>query len=765
MGRKESLMKMSIIAVVFLFLTVAASGAQRNALPLVEDGQSRAVIVVPDDASPGILETAQDLSEIIGRMSGARLPVVSEANGKPALKLAVQDQDRSLPPLAYHVLREDSVLYISGGSDQGVINGVYAFLEQELGCRWYTPDSLGEYIPRRTTIRVGDLRMQDAPDFDRFSGFGRHANEEASRLWMRRNRLAGFRPQFHSHNWHNIIPADSIENHPEWFALLGTGRSTDELCTTHPEVLEIFIKQARRYLDENPDAQSFSLSPNDNTAFCRCDNCLALDAKLGVAPFVPGGSMTDRLVYFFNKVATEVVKTHPDKRLSFYAYLTYTKPPEVVKPHPMLQPFLVHTPWEYCMHHPIDDADCERNRPFAKNLLGWSELCSELGMYDYYAHWSLGGPMGMLRRIQRDLSWFRSHNGVEFYSEAHPRFGPAAQPVSVYGQMFEDVMTNVPKDAQHDFEQAFLISMTPEFLARATALLDEGEELVKNADLPTDEAAAIMQRLRRYRYGLRIAEHQAGEKQARLAGRWLKVNNHLNALMAILDEISADPVLADAMTFYHVRRFSQHELNRLPKYDQIWEQAVPSSERRAELQRKLDQGHNRKVARALGYWNDWHLVGLWTNPGGMGIDTHFPPEDKIDLDATYQVRGGKAGWRFHQSNSAYGTVDLREHFLPEDSEYTTAYAYTTVKMEHDADVFLDVRCDDDIVLWVNDQLVFADGASKHGWNLHLNVHLNEGVNTIFSKILNKWHGFNFSLRIVSEDGQAHPAVVWDQLER
>ncbi len=58
-------MKMSVIAVVFLFLTVAASGAQRNALPLVEDGQSRAVIVVQDDASPGILETAQDLSEII----------------------------------------------------------------------------------------------------------------------------------------------------------------------------------------------------------------------------------------------------------------------------------------------------------------------------------------------------------------------------------------------------------------------------------------------------------------------------------------------------------------------------------------------------------------------------------------------------------------------------------------------------------------------------------------------------------------------------
>ncbi len=791
----NSLVKLSTLAFVSLLLMLPASGGQREFVALVEDGHAHAVIVVPDDASPDVSETARDLSEIIGKMSGVRLPVVSETDDKPVLLLGVQDQDGSLPPLAYHVWREGRVLYFSGGSDQGVINGVYAFLVQELGCRWYTPDALGEHIPRRATITVGNLEMRDAPDFESFAGFGRHPNEQASRLWIRRNGMEGFPRQFHSHNWFRIIPPESIENHPEWFALLGNGRSTRQLCTTHPEVLDMTVAQARRYFDENPDTQSFSLSPNDHRGFCRCESCLALDAELGIDPFVPGGSLSDRLVYFFNQVATEVVKTHPDRRLAFYAYLTYTKPPEVVKPHPMLQPYLVHTPWEYCMHHAIDDADCERNQPFLENALGWGKLSPDLGMYDYYGHWSLGGPMGMIHRIRRDLPWLLRHGGVGFYSETHPQwwtqglnlcvppklawdidadvdaivaeyyenmFGVAAPSVSAYGQMFEDVMAQVPKEAEHDFEQAFLVSMTPSFLARASALLDEAEDRIKNADLPGREADRITARVRRCRFGLRIAEQQALEKQERLAGRMVKVIEHLKALMSILDEIAAEPELAGMIGLHYMRVFAEHELIRLPPYDQIWEQAVPSPEGRAELRRKLDRGHTRDVARALGYWNDWYLVGLWTNPGGNNpMETNFPPEDGVDLDATYEVRGGEAGWRYHQSESAYGNVDLREHFRPQDSEYAVAYAYTSVKMHRDADVSMDVRCDDDIVLWVNERLVFPGEASKHGFNLHLNVRLNEGENSIFAKILNKPHGFNFSVRFVSEDGRPHDAVVWD----
>ncbi len=695
---------------------------------------------------------------------------------------------------AYHVWREDSVLYFSGGSAQGIINGVYAFLEQELGCRWYTPDALGEYIPQRATITIADLQMQDSPDFESIAGFGRHPDEEASGLWMRRNGVEGSPQHFHSHNWFKIIPADSIKAHPQWFALLGNGRSTRQFCTTHPQVLEMTVASARRYFDENPHMQSFSLSPNDHRGFCRCENCLALDAELGVDPFVTGGALADRLVYFFNQVAEEVVKTHPQKRLAFYAYLTYTKPPRVVKPHPLLLPVLVHTPWDYCMHHAIDDPDCERNRPFAENVLGWQEISQNLMMYDYYGHWSLGGPMGMVHRIRRDFPWLHRHGGIGVYAEAHPQwwtqglnlyippklawdlttdvdaiiaeyyenmFGPAASDISAYGQMFEDVMADVPKEAALDFEQAFLLSMTPDFLSRAAALLDNADDRIRKAGLPVHEAEAITERLRRTRYGLRISEQQALEKQARIAGRMEKVIEHLKALISVLDEIAADPELSKMIGLYYMHLFSRHELSRLPAYDQIWQQAIPSAERRVNLLQKLDQGKKREVAQALGYWNDWHLLGLWTNPGGDAMATHFPPEDGVDLKATYTVRGGEGKWRYHESESAYGVLDLREFFRPEDTEYTIAYAYTKINMRYDSKVYMEFRCDDDLILWVNDKLVFAGGAAMHNFKPRLNLRLHEGENPILVKILNKPHAFNFSMRLVTEDGQPHPAVLWE----
>jgi len=764
-------------------------------LLLVEHGHARATIVVPNNAASAVLETARDLSDIVKRMSGADVPVVTGVPSGIALVLGVHKRDRALKPLEYHVWREGSRLYFSGGSEQGVINGVYVFLEEELGCRWYVPGPLGEHIPKRETIRVGKVALQDAPDFESITGFGRYPDPEAGRLWSRRNRLDGFPSQMPSHNWQNIVPWNLIDKHPEWFAQLGNGRTPLQMCTTHPDVLKRTVAAARQYFDEHPNAPSFSLSPADNMSFCQCDTCRALDAKLGIDPFVPGGSITDRLVYFFNQVAVEVEKTHPDRRLAFFAYLNYTKPPQVVKPHPMLLPFLVHTPWDYCMHHPIDDPDCERNRRFAETVVGWHRLCPKLYLYDYWGHYNLCGHHGVVHNIRRDLPWLRRHGVVGFYGEMHPQrwtqplnfylppklawdvdadvdaivsafyrdmFGPAAPAVSDFGQMFEDVMAQVPKDAEHDYEKAFVHGMTPDFFTRAAALLDSADKAIRSSDIAPEERSAIRDRLRRYRYGLRLSKQLALVKQNRFAGRMVRVIDHLEAWAAVLHEIEADPSLVDLIELPAALRQANSEIERLPPYRQIWQEAVPSPERRVELRRRLDEGHTREVARALGYWNDWYLVGLWTNPGGDPMDTHFPPEDKLDLSDTYEGRGGQIGWRLHRSASPYGIVDLRKYFRPQNSEYTVAYATSDVEVRGDADVRMDVTCDDDIVLWINDQLVFPI-RGVHTSNDRIRIHgrLHDGRNTILAKILNKPHGFKFSLRIVSEDGRPHNAVVWE----
>ncbi|MCA9443228.1 MAG: DUF4838 domain-containing protein, partial [Candidatus Omnitrophica bacterium] len=776
-------------------LVVPASFSADTAgdMPIVEDGRHVAVIVIPVEAAQSIGETAQDLSEIIGQISGASPPIVTDAEGKPSLVLDQQELDTSLNPLAYHVYSDGHTLYFSGGSDQGVINGVYAFLEKELECRWYVPGPLGEHLPKRDTIRVGQVNLQDEPDFESITGFGRHPDPEEGRLWTRRNRLDGFPVQFHSHNWQNIVPWKLIDEHPDWFAQVGTGRTPLQMCTTHPEVLKTTVAKARRYFDEHADATSFSLSPADNMSFCQCDRCRALDAQLGVDPFEPGASITDRLVYFFNLVAEELEKTHPDKKLAFYAYLNHTKPPKVVKPHPMLRPVLVHTPWDYCMHHPIDDPDCERNRPFADAVIGWSELSPQLYLYDYWGHYNLCGHHGVIHNVKRDLPWLYRHGVVGFYGEMHPQrwtqplnfyvparlawdvsadvdaivrefyknmFGPAAPVVADFGQMFEDVMAQVPKDAEHDYEKAFVLGMTPDFFARAASLLDRADDIIRGSNIALEEKNTINDRLRRYRYGMRLSEQLALIKQSRFAGRMVKVIEHLEGWASLLEEIEANPSLDDLIELPAALSQAKEELERLPPYRQIWEEAVPSPQKRVELRRKLDEGHSREVAHALGYWTDWYLVGLWTNPGGDPMDTHFSPEDEVDLNDTYDGRSGEIRWHFYQCEDPYGVLDLRNYFRPQNSEYTVAYAYSEVELRGDADARLDVTCDDDIVLWVNGQHVFPiKGVHTSNDRIRLNVNLHIGANQILAKILNKPHGFKFSVRIVTEDGQPLPELV------
>ena len=776
-----------------LFSAVCAVVAQ-DTLLLVERGQANAEIVVPDGATDAIRETAEDLAETIHTMSGARLDIVGERGVKPALILDVRDRDRTLAALAYHVWAEDNTLYFSGGSEWGVVNGVYAFLENELGCKWYVPGPLGMHIPERTTIRVGPVELQDEPDFESVTGFGRYSDPEAGSRWVRRNRIGGFPSVFHSHNWQNILPWRLFDEHPEWFAQLGSGRTPLQMCTTHPHVIETAIAKAIQYFDDNPEAPSFSLSPADNMSFCQCVNCRALDAELGVDPFVPGGSITDRLVYFCNQVALEVEKSYPDRYLAVYAYLNHTAPPRTVKPHRIVLPVLVHTPWDYCMHHPIDDPDCERNQVFADAVIGWSRLSAKLHVYDYWGHYHLCGHHGVVHNIRRDLPWLHQHGVVGFYGEMHPQrwtqplnfyvpaklawdinadvdvivnnyykdmFGPASHKVAEFAQMFEDVMDGVPKDTARDFERAFSLDMTPEFTAEASALLDQAEEAIRQSNLAQDGKSAINERLRRYRFGLRLSVQLARIKQDRLASRMVRVIEGLEGMAALLEEIDADPSLVDMIELSAAMRQTREELERLPPYREIWKEAVPSPARRAELRRELDRGRTREVARALGYWTDWYLVGLWTNPGGDPMETHFPPEDSVDLRDTYDGRGGPIRWDTHQCESPYGIVDLREHFRPKNSEYTVAYAYTDLEVRGNANARLDVTCDDDIVLWVNDQLVFpVPGGDNSHERIRIRTQLHDGTNRVLAKILNKPHGFKFSLRIVSEDGRPLDAVVW-----
>ncbi len=237
----------------------------------------------------------------------------------------------------------------------GTLFAVYAFLENELGVRWIRPTDRGIVYDNRSTLSLPEnkdyqwvmpLEMTGVrvywwrnrliqphnaatPEKLRMTEVEVDARQAEDHLWFRRMRH-GKRVAFpYGHafvGWWNKYGKD----HPEYFGLDVNGkrglserlRGREKLCLTNPEVIDVIIRE----WEENGKPEYLNICPNDGTpGFCRCDNCMALDTRLPGEDFL--AHLTDRYVWFWNKVAARAVKLRPDVKLATYVYSYYRHPP------------------------------------------------------------------------------------------------------------------------------------------------------------------------------------------------------------------------------------------------------------------------------------------------------------------------------------------------------------------------------------------------------------------------------------------------------
>jgi hypothetical protein len=78
------------------------------------------------------------------------------------------------------------------------------------------------------------------------------------------------------------------------------------------------VASIKQYAEEHPDLISYSLCPDDNTDFCECEPCKALDP----GHLDRGGltSVADRYQHFLNQVLDGLKDTHPDLLVTTYSY-------------------------------------------------------------------------------------------------------------------------------------------------------------------------------------------------------------------------------------------------------------------------------------------------------------------------------------------------------------------------------------------------------------------------------------------------------------
>ena len=409
-------MKKSIICILAL---ICFNLTYAQELTLVETGKSKSRIIIPVKATAIEIKAAGVLQDYIHRISGARVRIKSDKKKPKNGEILVGNVNRpEIKDITLDKLEKDgfllrntgSKLMIGGGTEKGVLYGVYTFLEKYLGCRKYSSESA--FVPKQKSIVLNPFEDRQVPVFTFREVYYRDAYDEEYMDWHKldcHGEIGASREWgFWCHSFSGLLSTEEYgETHPEYFSFYdGKRHPGSQLCLTNPEVLKIVIKNLKTEIDKNPGPLYWSVSQNDNTHYCRCPECSALDQK--------AGSSMGSMLPFINKVAEQF----PDKIISTLAYQYTRKPPTDIVPAKNVNIMLCNI--ESPRHINIEKGDTA----FCEDLAGWGKLTDNIILWDYVIQFSnLLAPFPNLHTLKPNIQYYRNNRVTAVFEQANREIG------------------------------------------------------------------------------------------------------------------------------------------------------------------------------------------------------------------------------------------------------------------------------------------------------------------------------------------------------
>lgn len=340
-------------------ISISSSSADSNqTLYFVKNGVSNSTIIISKTAPEKVLNAAADLQSYISKMTGAIVKIgyddyerpdgtyILVGQSKYTDKLGIV-QPKGYPENEKVILKRiGSYLVLTGNDDMSFMGSQFAvnmFLEQQ-GCGWFGPDELlWQVVPNKKDITVDKLDIVHTPQF-----ISRQTNvynnyKSFSYRWY----MGGVQSMI-GHGLPQLISRENyFDSHPEWFSLINGVRDPFtptwwQYCYSNQALANEVAKKVIQYFDNNPAAVQYSLAANDgwDEDWCECSVCASFPSD------------TDVMLTFANRVAKEVAKKYPKKRLSILSYHSmYFAPKSNVKAEPNVEVMFCR---ETNMTQPID---------------------------------------------------------------------------------------------------------------------------------------------------------------------------------------------------------------------------------------------------------------------------------------------------------------------------------------------------------------------------------------------------------------------------
>ena len=364
-----------------------------------QDKTAAYTIICPAESTAANKKAAAELQSYIRKISGIKLPIKTDAEPVGEFEIVVGYTNRSaegqfdparLGDEGFVIETVGKKLFIAGSGVRGALYGVYTFLEDYLGCRFYTWDY--EKIPSRDVIGVQPIaRDEQIPVF---------AYREIDFV---ASRYDDMQPKLKANGMYNSSPAEyggrveyvggfvhTLESwipqsqYPEYYGLNEDGSRQSgwgaQPCLTNPDVLNLVREKVRSLLKEKPDAKIISISQPDNGSAqlpCMCANCQKV--------YDEEGAYSGTMIRFVNTIAREFAADYPNLMFDTLAY-HHTR--SVCKTPPEKNVIIRLCTIECCFSHPLgtcSDVYAMAGNPttISEDIAAWGKVCRNVYVWDY----------------------------------------------------------------------------------------------------------------------------------------------------------------------------------------------------------------------------------------------------------------------------------------------------------------------------------------------------------------------------------------------
>ncbi|MDN5849781.1 MAG: DUF4838 domain-containing protein [Nitrococcus sp.] len=383
-----------LLLVVGLAGTLLHDGALADDRPLVlAEGAASAYAIYSAPSAPAAVgHAARELARFLEQITGAEFPLVHDRSAVSGPLLVVgwnrlaqesvggELQRSSLGSDGFEIHTSGENLYFVGGSPRGTLYAVYYFLEEYLGCRWYSSEF--SVIPDQPTIRLAAIHVREVPRFHYREVFSGDADDPA---FSARNRLNGQlghrigRKLGEQHGGYVAVRSLGIfrlvppkiyrESHPEYY---GGG----QLRFGNEAVRDIATAAVKKQLAKWPQEPYYLAIPHaDRGSYYRGGK----DGEL----IEEGGAPSAAYVDFVRFIAEAVQTDFPHVTVLAQAYLWSRKPPtQADLPDNM---GVMSADIEADFSEPLSAAG---NRDFLEDLDGWARLTEQILVWDYITNFA-----------------------------------------------------------------------------------------------------------------------------------------------------------------------------------------------------------------------------------------------------------------------------------------------------------------------------------------------------------------------------------------